>query len=172
MRPALAILIFLTASIDASPPECRIAPPHIIISETYTPLADYVLELIFSYGKQTASTTAALDALRYAGLTSLSDETEVSGQIQIHVRRKNNGNSATGILLDSALSRARRLEVELKCVKDALERRKQSGEEWAGMKKVVDVVLEELEGDRVRLEEGRRVWSMSVGVRGMREKVV
>lgn len=148
----LVTVIFTPALLAASKiqsglhsPKCHIAPPNIVIAGNPIPLADQILELISLYGKFTASTTIALDTMRYSGLT-----TPTEPESQIPVRGNKRVSSGIGILLNTAVHRAEGLGAQLSCIQEALDRRVgiDHKETWIGMIKVVVVLLEELEGTK------------------------
>ncbi|KAJ4293163.1 hypothetical protein N0V90_008445 [Kalmusia sp. IMI 367209] len=153
----LPLLASFTKPRELSIPKCHLAPPSLVVDTSPIPLEDYILEVINSYGKHTASCTAALDALRYAGLSA-------QPASQVAVRPHKRAYSAIGILLDSAMEKAGRLEEKLWCVNQALEKRIERGEEGSGGdEEGGGCATEEVKHEEERLEEGKRVLVWVVG---------
>lgn len=131
--------------------QCRIIGDAIVVNKELVPLEDYILELIVAYGKHSASAHAAFDAVRYAGL----ELPEHPGKEDISVP-PNKGFSSVFNQSITAVERAAKVEGQLRRFDNAL---KDGGgmPKRGSMKKVVQLVLEEVEHVNARLVNQKEI---------------
>lgn len=132
--------------------KCALTGPNLTINHETVPLPDYILSLLSAYGKHTSTATAAFDALRYASLEDIDvqDNTEPLPHKASY--------SSVLVLLRTAKERAFKLEEQLRCFDDALGAGDmyERSEGRLAMKKVVQVVGEEVQGTREMLGRKKR----------------
>jgi len=146
----LPILIFFNNAKASSTHKCQITSAGLKINQVTMPFEDYFLEVITRYGKHTAATGAALDALRYTNARPLYNN-------QGYSKRRTFSFSAALISLDAAIQRASKFEEQLTCFDDALVERMEyrDSDVLNRIKKVVDISLEDLRKTQVVLAEGK-----------------